>query len=144
MWRRLGKYSVLFAAGAAVYFEVELNWRYWAQTLPVHWTMPLLGGALFLLIGGLNNWLPWEMPLLLQGVAGAAIATAAEFVSGVILNLWLGLGIWDYSGLPLNLWGQICLLFSLAWVVLSIAAVVLDDWLRYWLFGEERPRYKLF
>lgn len=55
-----------------------------------------------------------------------------------------GLGVWDYSGMPLNYKGQICLPFSILWIFVSIAAVVLDDWLRYWLFGEERPHYTLF
>ena len=53
-------------------------------------------------------------------------------------------GVWDYSGMPLNYKGQICLPFSILWIFVSIAAVVLDDWLRYWLFGEERPHYTLF
>ena len=47
-------------------------------------------------------------------------------------------------GMPLNYKGQICLPFSILWIFVSIAAVVLDDWLRYWLFGEERPHYTLF
>ena len=46
--------------------------------------------------------------------------------------------------MPFNLLGQICLPFTLLWVALSIVAVVLDDWLRYWLFGEDRPTYTLF
>ena len=56
----------------------------------------------------------------------------------------LGLGVWDYSGMLLNYKGQICLPFSILWIFVSVAAVVLDDWLRYWLFGEERPHYTLF
>lgn len=81
---------------------------------------------------------------LWQGVLGSAIVTGAELVTGMILNVWLGLGVWDYSGMPLNYKGQICLPFSILWIFVSIAAVVLDDWLRYWLFGEERPHYTLF
>ena len=84
------------------------------------------------------------MPLALQGVIGAAVVTVLEFFSGVILNLWLGLGIWDYSGQPLNLLGQICALYSILWIPLAAVAVILDDWLRYFMFGEERPTYKLF
>lgn len=52
--------------------------------------------------------------------------------------------IYTYSGMPLNYKGQICLPFSILWIFVSVAAVVLDDWLRYWLFGEERPHYTLF
>lgn len=39
--------------------------------------------------------------------------------------------------------GIICPQFSAAWVGLSMLAILLDDWLRYWLWGEERPKYKL-
>lgn len=46
--------------------------------------------------------------------------------------------------MPFNLWGQICLPFSVLWVFLAGIAVVLDDWLRYWLFREERPHYVIF
>ena len=69
MWRR-SKHAALFAVGAIAYFEIELHWRYFAGTLPVHWTMPILGGVLFLLLGGLNEWLPWEMPFWGQCLFG--------------------------------------------------------------------------
>jgi uncharacterized membrane protein len=49
----------------------------------------------------------------------------------------------NYSALPLNLAGQICALFALLWVPLSAFAILLDDWIRYWTFDEERPHYKL-
>ena len=69
--------------------------------------------------------------------------TAAELVAGLILNVWLGLGIWDYSGLWGNLWGQICPRFALLWCVLAVPAIVIFDWWSY-LFGcGERPRYRL-
>ena len=34
-------------------------------------------------------------------------------------------------------------ILALAWVPLSVVAIVLDDWVRYWLFAEERPHYTL-
>lgn len=144
MPKRACKYGILFLIGAALYFEVELNFRYFAGTLPVHWSMPLLGGALFLMIGGLNNWLPWQMPLILQGMIGAALATVAEFLAGCVLNLWLKLDVWDYSGLPLNVLGQVSLPFSLAWVALATVAVVVDDVCRWKLFGDDPPHYALW
>ena len=133
------KEAILFAAGGVIYAGVEILWRGYT-----HWTMAVLGGILFVLIGGLNNWLPWEMSLVLQGTVGAVLVTALELVAGLILNVWLGLGVWDYSNLPCNLWGQICLQFSLAWIALAILAVILDDWLRYWIFDEKRPKYRIF
>lgn len=139
MCKRIYQALALGGIGGWLYLAIELLWR--GRT---HWTMGVLGGLCFVVIGLLNERLPWEMSLPLQALAGAAVVTAAELVAGIILNLWLGLGIWDYSGLPFNLWGQICLPYSLLWVPLALAAVLLDDWLRYWLWGEERPRYTLF
>lgn len=139
MSKRVYQAVLLGCLGGGVYMLVELLWR--GHT---HWTMGVLGGLCFVVIGLLNERLPWEMPLALQAVVGAGMVTLAELVAGVIINLWLGLGIWDYSGLPFNLWGQICLPYSLLWVPLAMGAVVLDDWARYWLWGEERPRYRMF
>lgn len=133
------KHAVLASCGGCVYFLIEMAWRGHS-----HWTMAVLGGVCFVLIGDINEFIPWNMPLILQGAIGSGIVTALELVAGIILNLWLGLGIWDYSNMPFNLLGQICLPFTLLWVALSIVAVVLDDWLRYWLFGEDRPTYTLF
>ena len=132
------KHAVLALCGGCVYFLIEMAWRGHS-----HWTMAVLGGVCFVLIGDINEFIPWNMPLI-QGAIGSGIVTVLELVSGIILNLWLGLGIWDYSNMPFNLLGQICLPFTLLWVALSIVAVALDDWLRYWLFGEDRPTYTLF
>ena len=133
------KHAVLALCGGCVYFLIEMAWRGHS-----HWTMAVLGGVCFVLIGDINEFIPWNMPLILQGAIGSGIVTALELVAGIILNLWLGLGIWDYSNMPFNFLGQICLPFSLLWVALSVVAVILDDWLRYWLFGEDRPTYTLF
>lgn len=133
------KALILFLCGGCLYFLMEIAWRGYS-----HWSMFILGGLCFFLIGAINEFISWEMPLLLQGVIGSlCIVTPLEFVTGCIVNLWLGWNVWDYSDMPLNLLGQICLPFSLVWVAVSIAAVVLDDWLRYWWFGEEKPHYKL-
>ena len=125
---RASKAAALFLTGGTAYALLETAWR--GHT---HWTMFVLGGFLFLILGELN-----------EGLLGSAIVTGAELATGMILNVWLGLGVWDYSGMPLNYKGQICLPFSILWIFVSIAAVVLDGWLRYWLFGEERPHYTLF
>lgn len=139
MAKRLCKHSILFLIGGTAYCLLECLWRGHS-----HWTMFLLGGFLFILLGELNEgWLDWDTPLVLQGVIGSIMVTLAEFLAGAVLNLWLGLHVWDYSNVPFNVLGQICLPFSLLWVLVSMLAIVLDDWLRYWLFHEERPHYKL-
>lgn len=137
MKREFVKLSILAALGGLLYMGVELLWR--DRT---HWTMGIVGGVSFVLIGGLNNYLPWEMPIWKQALCGSALVTAVELVAGIILNLYLGLGIWDYSGLPCNLLGQICLPFSLLWVAMSVLCIFVDDALRWRLFHEEKPHYR--
>ena len=67
--------------------------------------------------------------------------TAAELAAGLVLNVWLGLGVWDYSGLWGNFLGQVCPQFRLLWCFGSIPSIVILDWLRYAVEGGERPRY---
>lgn len=84
------------------------------------------------------------MPLWQQILIGTCVITILEFMTGCVVNLWLGWNVWDYSGMPGNILGQICPQYMLLWIPLSLAGIVLDDWLRYWMFKEERPRYKVF
>ena len=69
--------------------------------------------------------------------------TAAELAAGLVLNIWLGLDIWDYSALPCNLMGQICVRFTALWCLLAGPVIVAFDWLDHWLCNGERPRYRL-
>lgn len=133
------KIFILFLIGGFIYVAIELGFRGHS-----HWTMFLLGGLCFILIGGLNNYIPWEMSIIKQGIIGALIITSLEFIFGLVLNLYLNLGIWDYSNMPFNILGQICFPFSIAWFFLSLVAIFVDDWLRYILFKEEKPHYHLF
>lgn len=128
--------SILWLLGGILYVLVEMLWRGHS-----HWTMFVLGGLCFVLIGGINEVIPWCMPLWQQAVTGMLIITCMEFITGCIVNLWLGWNIWDYSRLPFNIWGQICLPYMLLWLPVSVAGIVLDDYLRYWLYKEEKPHY---
>lgn len=121
-----------------MYIALELLWRGHS-----HWTMFILGGICFAALGLINEVLPWDMPLWKQSLIGACIITALEFVTGCVVNLWLGLGVWDYSHMKGNILGQICPQFFLLWLPVSLSGIVLDDWLRCWWFGEEEPHYKL-
>ncbi len=94
-------------------------------------------------VGLINEVLSWETPFVIQCLIGGAIITAVEFITGCIINLWLKWDVWDYSNLPFNILGQICLPFFFIWVFLSAPAILFDDCIRYKL-GEEKPRYKLF
>ena len=126
----------MFIIGGTVYILMELAWRGYS-----HIAMFVVGGIAFLCIGRINEYLPWDLSFWIQCLAGDAIILILEFVSGCILNLWLQLNIWDYSNLPLNILGQVCLPFAIIWYLAAAFAIVADDYLRYWLFGEEKPRY---
>lgn len=139
--KRVLKHLILFLIGGGIYLAIEIVYRSIMNRPPTHWSMFVLGGLAFLLIGGLNEFVDWDEPFWEQIIIGTGITVGLEFVFGCVLNLWLGLNIWDYSNLPCNLYGQICLPFTLIWAVLVSIAIILDDYLRYRLFGEDKPVY---
>lgn len=55
--------------------------------------------------------------------AGAAAATLVEYAVHWAYDVFLGVAFWDYSRLPGNLHGRVCLPFTLAWGVLTALAV---------------------
>ena len=133
------KIPALFLVGGSVYYLLEIGFRGHSYLL-----MGVIGGICFVLIGLLDSTVCKPgTPLLLQGTAGAVAVTCVELASGLVCNRWLGLGLWDYSRMPLNLCGQVCLPFSLMWIVLSMAGVAADHWLKWILFGEEKPKFCL-
>lgn len=137
--REIIKLSLLFLMGGMIYFAIELVFKG-----DSHVSMFIVGGLAFLLIGGINNYFDYDMPLVQQMLCGAVIITFLELVSGLIVNVWLELGVWDYSNVPLNFMGQICLKFFLIWYFLSPAGIFLDDFFRCRMFGEKKPHYFLF
>ena len=134
---KIKKYEFLFFVGATIYVVIEKLYRGYS-----HWTMFLLGGICFIALGLINEVIPWDMPLLLQMFIGGIIITVLELITGCVVNLWFGWNVWDYSELPFNLWGQISLFSSIVWVGLSLVGIVLDDFIRWKWFGEEKPRYR--
>lgn len=133
------KYWFLFCVGCFVYMAMELLFRQ-----RTHWTMGLLGGICFIELGLINEILPWKTGLIKQGIIGATIITINEFICGLIVNVWLGWNVWDYSNLPFNIMGQICLLFFFIWIFVAIFGIIVDDYIRYKRYKEELPRYFIF
>ena len=76
-----------------------------------------------------------------EQIAAEAFVLIAEFLTGCVLNLWLGLGIWDYSNLPGNILGQTSWQFALLFLPVCAFGIILDDYLRYWFFNEDEPHY---
>lgn len=115
--RNFKLYVLIFVFGAVGYTIVELLWR--GRT---HWTMALAGGTCFVLIYFMNSQIETSS-FVLKCFIACAMITAVEFIFGCIVNLALGWGVWDYSGVPFNLLGQVCLYYTLLWFLLSIPLV---------------------
>ena len=137
-FKNLFKILILFIIGGGIYIGIELLYRGYT-----HWTMFILGGLCFVVIGLLNEKLCWETPLITQSLIGTAIITFLEYITGYIVNIKLGWNIWDYSNMLFNINGQVCLIFSFVWFFIAAVAIVIDDYLRYWIFGEEKPHYSI-
>lgn len=76
-------------------------------------------------------------------ILSAIIITVIEFIAGCILNIWLGMNIWDYTDEFGNILGQICPKHTVYWFFLSLVGIILDDYIRHFLFDEEKPKYKI-
>lgn len=135
----LFKYLFLFWFGGSTYCTIEVLYRGYS-----HWTMLVLSGFLFIIIGLLNELWQWGTRFWIQALVATAIATVSEFIAGCIINILLGWNVWDYSNLPGNILGQVCPQFSFLWIFISSIAIILDDVIRWKFFGEEKPRYKMF
>ena len=118
------KNIIIFVIFGISYVSLELLYRGHS-----HITMFFVGGLCGLLIGLINEYTP-KMPVILQMIIGATIVTLLELVTGYILNIKLGLNIWDYSNLMFNYKGQISLIFSILWFLLSYIVIKLDDYIR--------------
>ena len=136
MRKVLGKNIVLFAAGFGAYCLIELLWRGYT-----YFTMGCCGGLAVVVLDKINDYISWDTPLELQAAAGMVLITAMELVTGTVSQVRM----WDYSDMPLNYRGVICLPFSLAWWGLSVVAVMMADCINYYVLRDgERPRYVLF
>ena len=96
------------------YSLLEILWRGYT-----HWTMGVTGGlclsTLYRVSGAVKGWGTGARCAL-----GSAIITAYELAAGWLVNLKLGWDVWDYSRLPFHFRGQICLLYSVIWFLLSM------------------------
>lgn len=104
----------IFTFGGLVYCLLEIIWRRYT-----HWTMAITGGLCFLVLFKIYTKFK-NMALVSKCFIGSFVITTIEFISGCIVNLWLKMNVWDYSKLPMNIMGQICLPYSFLWGLISI------------------------
>lgn len=119
MKKRIYTYELafMFLLGSLIYSLLEICFRGYT-----HWTMTILGGisaaALYIISSGTAS-------VFIQAMYGAAVITAMELMTGVAVNIVFGMNVWDYSGVPMNLLGQICLPFTALWYLISLPGILL-------------------
>ncbi len=110
-------YVIIFGLGAFSYGLIEIIWRGYS-----HWSMMIAGGLCFVTFSLIETRFK-EIHLLYKCILGSTTVTAVELIFGSLFNLKLGLGVWDYSNIPFNFKGQICLLYSVLWGFISALAI---------------------
>lgn len=113
--RAFFNYLIAALAGGFGYCLIEIIWR--GRT---HYSMFFAGAIVLSTFYYISK--NYELPLWKECLAGMLIITGIELVFGIVFNIILKEHVWDYSNMPLNFLGQICVPFSVLWFFLSGAA----------------------
>lgn len=79
---------------------------------------PMYGFAATILVL-IEPYMPWYLFLLFA----VSIPTLIEYITGYLMMNYFSTAYWDYSSIPFNFKGYICVPFSAAWVLLSFIVV---------------------
>lgn len=131
------KYLTIFLTGGMIYYFMEIFTRNYS-----HFSMIICGGLCTVCCGAINQ-IKRNIGIIWQMLISAIIITVLEFITGYIVNIRLNIGVWDYSYLPFNIMGQVCLLYSGLWMFLSLIIIFVDDGIRHYFYDEELQEYKL-
>ena len=121
----------LILSGSVLYCALEILER--GRTHP---SMAVCGAVCFVFVYRLNERYT-RLPVLLRATVGALFITGVELFAGCLLNLGLGLDVWDYSSLPYHFLGQICLSYSIGWFLLCFPVCGLARLIRKTVFYAE-------
>lgn len=133
------KTLILFFTGFCLYITIEVLFRGYSYP-----AMGICAGISILLLDQINNKISWDVDILWQGIIGSIIVTLFELIIGEYTKLSGLPAMWDYTNIPFNFDGVICLPFSLVWIVLSIIGIFIADAINYYIFDElPVPYYNL-
>ena len=109
---------------------------FWLQMLlfpePL-WLLAPSGGIGLYLVYRVNRFYP-RTALGVRALLGALLLTLTELFTGCIVNLGMGLSLWDYSALPYQFLGQICLPISLLYFFLCFPLALISYLIRRHVF----------
>lgn len=133
------KNIILFAVGYCVYIAIEVTYKGFSYPL-----MGLCGGLALMIMDKINDYISWDIDIIIQGSIGSIIITFFELIIGEIsLHTDFLPIMWDYSNVLLNFDGVICLPFSLIWIGLSIIGILVTDTINYYIINiQPCPYYK--
>ena len=142
MKKFIGKLGLFLSCGF-IYCMIEILFRGWS-----HWSMFVLTGFLGVLcVDSINNTLSFDCDYIVQILISTILCTIGEGISGIILNVWLQLNVWDYSKMTFGtfFFGQCNVLFCFAWMlIISIIIFYCDAYNYYILKIEPCPYYIIF
>ena len=115
---------ILFSIGATGYGLIEVLWRGYT-----HWSMLCAGGICFVFFSKISEFIN-KANIFFKAVIGSGFITTIEFTFGVIFNILLKKNVWDYSKLPFNIGGQVCLLYSFLWGIFSLIFIPVAEYLK--------------
>lgn len=134
--KKISEGFFLWGLGGSLYYTLEILLRGFS-----HWTMFLLGGFCLLFFAMQGKWIHWHDPLWIQVLRCTLFVTAGEFITGMIVNKWLHWNVWDYSDQPFQLFGQICIPFTILFSGLCLGGILLSGYILHWLYKEEYPGF---
>ena len=130
------KNIVLFIVGFCVYITSEVLFRGYSYK-----AMGICGGLALIILNMINDKISWDLDLILQSCIGAAVITGMELVIGVVCMISGAAPMWDYSNMPFNFHGIICLPFFFVWMVMSVMGIFIADAIGYYIYNEQPIPY---
>ena len=142
MKKIIGKLGLFLSCGF-IYCMIEILFRGWS-----HWSMFVLAGFLGVFcVDSVNNVLSFDCDYIVQILISTILCTIGEGISGIILNVWLQLNVWDYSNMPWGtfFFGQCNVVFCIAWLlIVGLFAIFYCDAYEYYIMKiDPCPYYKI-
>lgn len=135
--KRLPQLFFIGCFSGLVYTSLEVLYR--GYTHMAMWWLAFIVGIFILVLN--NTILQFDTDYGIQVIVCAVFCTFMELIFGLLFNQ--DYSIWDYRNLAFNYRGQICLVFTLVWVGISAAAIILLDWMDWKFFKTtQKPYYR--
>lgn len=99
--KKISEYLFLWGIGGWIYYSLEIIFRGFS-----HWSMFVLGGICMMFFTYQGELVHWQDDFLRQVLRCSIFVTAMEFITGIIVNKWFALHVWDYSCMPFQLFGR--------------------------------------